>query len=642
MARRRSDQGPRVHEQPGMGRRDFLRVTGIAGTAALASGAVQLVGPMLSKAAAQGAALWSKPDTWGTGGIPGRATNVVITKRVLLDVDATVAGVRIEPGGELIFDPNASRTLESLGNVENRGRLELRPGSPKVIHRLVFIGVREQSFKGGGMSPVASDVGLWTVDGGILDITGSPKLAWTRAAGGIDVGARTITLSSDPSGWRVGDEIVLTPTVSPAILNHSLAYDTATISAISGRTITLSVATTYAHPAVPVTPDKILTAEVLNLTRNVRIEGTASGRAHVFCRSTQAQTIRHAAIRYMGPRQASGNDTVDVLGRYGLHFHHSYNGSAGSLVEGVVVRNAGSHAFAPHLSHGITLRGCISHDTLETAYWWDRGHADQNFEDQGPNDVVIDRCVASMVKTRRTDLHRVAGFWMGAGLRSTAKHCVAVGVQGASNASGFNWPDASKGNWLFQDCVAHNNKVDGIFVWQKNNEVHVVSRFIAYHNGKAGIEHGAYKNSFRYEDTVLYGNADSAIIFVAVSGSVAPLSFVRVTCDGAGLPAYAVHAVLHEVDAPQPAQFVGCTFKGYQTAALAFGPNNPQRQHFSADIIDCTFQGNEFWLGSNIPSTSLIRVQDNLHGALQLRQKDQPGVYTPWWNASVTPSEPFS
>lgn len=59
----------------------------------------------------------------------------------------------------------------------------------------------------------------------------------------------------------------------------------------------------------------------MNLTCNVRIEGTEGHRAHVFIHSSQPQSIRYAQLRYMGPRQADGGYTSLVLGRYGLHFH---------------------------------------------------------------------------------------------------------------------------------------------------------------------------------------------------------------------------------------------------------------------------------------------------------------------------------
>lgn len=42
-------------------------------------------------------------------------------------------------------------------------------------------------------------------------------------------------------------------------------------------------------------------AEVLNLTRDVVIEGRPGGRSHIFIRSCVPQTIRHAVVRHMEP-----------------------------------------------------------------------------------------------------------------------------------------------------------------------------------------------------------------------------------------------------------------------------------------------------------------------------------------------------
>jgi hypothetical protein len=80
-------------------------------------------------------------------------------------------------------------------------------------------------------------------------------------------------------------------------------------------------------------------AEVLNLTRNVRIEGTPGGRSHVFIRNDvpTIHTIRDVALRYLGPRKGKKK----VLGRYALHFHMCGASTKGSAVEATVVRDAG-------------------------------------------------------------------------------------------------------------------------------------------------------------------------------------------------------------------------------------------------------------------------------------------------------------
>ena len=110
------------------------------------------------------------------------------------------------------------------------------------------------------------------------------------------------------------------------------------------------------------------------------------------------------------------------------------NASRGSLVEGCVVREAGHHAFVPHASHGVTFRDCVAHDTMSSAYWWDPGAGNAT------RDAVLDRCVASNVHTDGTDF-RLSAFWLGQGEGNVAIGCVAVGVLGNKNASGFQWPE---------------------------------------------------------------------------------------------------------------------------------------------------------------------------------------------------------
>src|SRR5690606_14088009 len=133
-------------------------------------------------------ALWSDPATWG-GTVPGEADVVVIDKPITLDVDARVAGVRIGTGGELTFDPAQSRTLESTGNVEVSGVLRARPDRADVVHRLGFLGIDESLFVGDHtMAPYETDVGVWVLAGGVLDLQGTRKRAWAHLAGSADAG----------------------------------------------------------------------------------------------------------------------------------------------------------------------------------------------------------------------------------------------------------------------------------------------------------------------------------------------------------------------------------------------------------------------------------------------------------------------
>jgi hypothetical protein len=651
MMRRRSKGLDHCYDDPSMGRstaaprlsrRRFLRIAGLTGLSAIATNIVRIPGLQSLDAAArrERIARWSDPATWG-GRVPGKKDVAVISKKILLNVNARVRGVVIKPTGALIFHPDRSVTLRSKGNVVVRGRLTIRPAKPATIHRLEFPEIDESRFVGGGMKVLPSDVGLWVTGSGVVDVAGSPKLAWTRATGTIASGSTSINLQHDPVGWRVGDEVVLTPTLPPSNTTHDVAYDVGTVASVDrlSRRITLTSPTSFEHPAVEVTPGVVHTPEVLNVTRNVRIEGTAAGRAHVWMHSSRAQSFRYAAFRHLGPRKPIENAfpfSKPVLGRYGLHFHQMEEASKGSIVKGVVVRESGNHAFVTHHSHGVTFRDCVTHDTFEDAYWWDPSpHADV---DHAPptDDVLYERCVASMIRADPpNDGHfRLAGFSLGAREGNAIRDCVAVGVQGGLDSSGYVWPEESHGLWKFENCLAHNNRSNGITVWQTNNFPHVVSRFTAYHNGRFGIRQGQYVNVFLYEDTVLYGNKVGGVLSNATS-RVSPVQrFSGLVCDQAGLSPYCVvGAQLVPVPDKAP-DFIECQFRGYTKAA--FGFIDPFPYPNVLNIINCTFEANEFWLASDIHPGTHIDLSDPARGKITLRRADQPGLFRPEWNASVS------
>jgi hypothetical protein len=575
-------------------------------------------------------ARWSDPHTWG-GRVPGPGDIAVVPGTVLLDTDAHVAVLSIPAGASLIFDPSASRTLTTQGNVVVDGLLQMRPAHPATSHQILFVGIDEKRFVGGGKVPLPTDVGLWVVGAGRLDAVGSAKRAWTRATGDVPQGTSTIGVQ-DASGWQLGDELVITPTISPVIDNHWSAYDVARIVGLSGNTVRLDRPTSQPHPAVTVAPGQVMTAEVLNLTRNVRVEGTPEGRAHTFFHSTAKQALSYVGVRWVGPQQQPPGSQWphNVLGRYGVHFHLGGDALRGQTNEGVVVRDAGAHAFVSHNTNGLTWRDCISHDTEDEAYWWDVAR------DSASYNVTYDRCVASHSVGGPSD----GGFTTGSGDGNAMRGCVAVGMVGGAASNGFHWDSQGSPAWVFEDCVAHNIDHMGIRVW-KNGGSQVITRFTAYHNGSMGVSHGAYDNSFQYRDCVLYGNRDGAIDILARPADPSPIRFDNVRCDITGMGKdYAVRVGGNVIGSHTPTVFSGCTFVGYGKAAVLAGSTAPYDQY--CDLVNCTFGGNELWLDTGMTAGSRVRIQDRARGALLARRVGQPGAPRPQWNASVTPISPFA
>jgi hypothetical protein len=464
-------------------------------------------------------------------------------------------------------------------------------------------------------------------------------VAWTSS----------VVLEQVPAGWRVGDELAITPTSSPGTAGHSDGYSYARVVGVSGSTVTLDTPTAFAHPRV----DGRWGAEVLNLSRNVRIEGTAQGRAHVhFNHTSGAQELRNVALRHMGPRQDTGETyrrdgervpiTAGVVGRYPLHWHHNRAGSAGTLVENVVVRDSGNQAFVAHASDGITFRGTIAHDVVDTPYWWDRreGCCGRHAVWQpGSNDVTYERAVASLVTADPPHRgFRLNGFELGHGNNLTVRDSVAVGVQGNVHSAGFNWPEgvfAESGStefadfWTFENNVAHNNKMNGIFVWQNTGERrHVVERSVLFHNGYSGIVHGAYGNAYTYRGLMLYGNGLSGLELHAQG----PSTFEDVVFDAAGVGRYGMNTSRHRFTRAGTV-LRNPVFTGYTDRAVAFT---------SLDVVQVviaqpTFEGPEdtwFHLADEVPLASDIRVELRDGRTLRLHPATASvGVPVPSWNA---------
>jgi hypothetical protein len=473
--------------------------------------------------------LWSDASVWdGTAPTAHNAVTIAPGHHVKFDVDdSTVAGLTIEEGAIFSFSRIRTGLLKSSQNVVVNGVLEMRPISPRIVHQLQFVGIDETKYVGGGMDPLASDVGLWVMGSGRLDLQGSPKRAWTRAAGSVPRGASSLVLTESPAGWQAGDDIVISPTA----INDFIGFDTATIAGVSGKSITLSGTTVLAHPVVSFN-NKTHTAEVMNLTRNVIISGTKpaiaepradqkntnGGRAHIFIRSSEPQTINYTLIQHVGPRTDTSNCWVgtdcstSIAGRYGLHFHHALDGSLGSEVRGTVVRDSGAKGFVPHASHGILFKDTIAYAVYEDGYWWDapltdsnRTCIDQNCADGISDDTTIDGAVAALIKKDDMASDSTTGFALQKGLGNAIRNSVAVGMQGNISSGGYAWHEGSSNSpWQFIDNLAHNNAAQGIFWWQVDGPMHAVERYTSYRNGVNATKHGAYLNSAHYTDFESY------------------------------------------------------------------------------------------------------------------------------------------
>ena len=599
-------------------RQRFLLIVTLVLGLGLTAGGVVLVIPSTHAAAAfhsvrSGA--WSDASTWSDGHVPLAGEPATVAAGTTVTVTGTVqaAGVTVDPGGQLGFDPNSSATLTSTRNILVNGTLTMRPASSSVVQTVRFSGADPARFVGGGMDPVDSDVGMWVMGGGRLDLAGTPKTAWTRAAGSVGAGATELRLQTAPTGWQAGDDVSVAPTAEPDDGDFYKGFDESTVAGTSSSSVRLTTPTRRAHPEV----NGQWSAEVMNLTRNVRIEGTAAGPAHVFIRSTRPQSIRYAQIRHVAILKGSATQ-AGRSGRYGLHFHMMGDASRGTIVQGVVVRDAGSHTYVAHASHGITFQDDISYNNVEDAFWWDGSPNNRD-----PGDPTDDTTIDGSIVARSVGVpddnrdYRLSGFNLGMGHGNTIRNSTAVGTGGTAGSAGFGWPEDAgqnlpgNGVWTFnQGNVSHNNHDDGLFAWQNTDTLHDVSNFVSYHNGSYGIEHGAYINSYRYANAILYGNGKAGINTKAKPKPMRPLSFENLIVDGGGTSPNGLVSFDHVADDdPLPTLFFCTVFKGQTGAAVGLSTGSEHRAPEIMDFVESQLSGTQFSM-KNLLAGTRIRVQN--------------------------------
>jgi hypothetical protein len=357
----------------------------------------------------------------------------------------------------------------------------------------------------------ANGFDIHTHDGGVVDLQGIEKTAWVR-------------WGDTPVGWQVGDRLAVAPTKQTFNASGVMTgVFTATEVTWTGSWATMTGPAN--SPNVLLTDGRTALPEVINLSQTFTIENADRIMLH---ESTvpNVHTFKWIRVLNAGKSEADAGE----LGHYPIHFHMLGDTCRGSVIEGVVVEGGKHHAFVPHASHGITFKGCVAYNTTEEAYWWDPD-ADGEVVNSSHDIAYLDCLAVRVLPKVGSSHHRLDAFHLGQGNNNRCIGCVAVGVLGGSTSAGFHWPEGQGAVWEFDNNVAHNNKTSGIFVWQNSDLPHVITDFTAYRIGKVGVNHGAYRNSYRYTGISLTETGDDAFMVHALPRIGIPLTFEDIATD---------------------------------------------------------------------------------------------------------------
>jgi hypothetical protein len=337
---------------------------------------------------AQASGTWSSTATWGGASVPGAGARVVIPAglTVTYDVSSPAALRWIRVDGKLAF----SRAVSTALTVET---LVVPPG-----------GEYEQ---GTAASPIPASVTstVTFADTGALDTVYDPQLLsrgllahgrvrihgaavtpFLKTSSGLSAGATSLTLQATPSGWKVGDSVLVTG-MRWSDSAPTWQDEVKPVAALSGASLTLGSG--LAQARVVEFGAFGLYPYVANLSRNVTFRSAnttdVSRRGHVMFMHTPDVDVRYAAFVHLGRTRkdvdvtnAEGNVSqpgTNPRGRYAVHVHRAGkddSAAAPVVIQGCVTLDATSWAYVNHDSY-VVFEDNVAHRGFGSAFVTENG-----------------------------------------------------------------------------------------------------------------------------------------------------------------------------------------------------------------------------------------------------------------------------
>ncbi len=320
---------------------------------------ISTAGLLGAGSAASAQSLWSDPNTWPSGEVPGEGDAVEITRDmdVVLDVDAP--GLRsLTIQGSLTFSDERDLSLESEWIYVPGGSLTI--GTADNPHTSKATITLTDNVPGEDINTMG-DRGIMLMQG-TLNLHGTSENTWSKLTQTAERGATSIELL-DASGWSVGDEIVLASTD----FNPRQA-ERRTITAIDGSTVSFAEPLEYMHFG-EITFGVDERGEVANLTRNIRIQASEDAAetyfgGHIMAMSGSQMYVDSVELNRMGQHL--------TLARYPVHFHILGEG------QGMYVRNASIHdtfnrCVTVHGTNDLRIENNVTYNTVGHCFFMEDG-----------------------------------------------------------------------------------------------------------------------------------------------------------------------------------------------------------------------------------------------------------------------------
>lgn len=339
---------------------------------------------------------WSNPATWENGIVPTQWAKVHIPAEITVRVDGEIAEsmktVRVDGTLDFATDRDTELKVDTLVTMAQSKLIVGTQQTPIASDVTAKITIANDGEIDREWDPGLLSRGL--LIHGETSMYGAEKSAFHTLATQPAAGATEITLSEVPTGWAVGDSLVIAGT-DP---NDPTSDEQVTITSINGTTIGFDTPLTLDHIA----PSPDLDVHVANLSRNIEISSENEGalnRGHAMFMHTNDADLNYVSFSKMGRTDKSQplNDWVlvsesegsigpehtevedlggsNVRGRYSLHFHRGGVDKDGdpALVNGVVVESDPGWGFVNHSSN-VVFSNNVAYDITGSAYNTEAGN----------------------------------------------------------------------------------------------------------------------------------------------------------------------------------------------------------------------------------------------------------------------------
>jgi len=437
---------------------------------------------------------WSVPSTWEPARLPSQGDRVLISKETHVEYDVQQNAVirMVQVVGTLEF----SRDRDTLLNV---GLLTIQhtdecaehgfacdfegaadgPDTPVEQWPSLIIGTPSDPIPAKYSARVrlhflegmnARDAPAVACCSGRMEIHGSPlSRSWVKLGTDVREGDRTVTLAESVSGWRVGDEVIVTATTRGSggmgsFRDKAKVAQTEhrVITAINEKKIQLDKPFAFSHSGTGE-----FRGEVANLSRNVSIESAdpTGVRGHTVYHRFSKGGISHARFAHLGKE--------GVLGRYAIHFHLVGDTMRGSSVQGAAVVDSHNRWLTIHGTHYLVVRDCVGYQSVGHGFFLEDGSEVYNLLDRN---LAVQAFGGPRLPGQALpfDPNEGAGFWWANGL-NTFTHNVTV----ENDEYGFRYDMQKRSNFDPRMPIRQPDGSDEVVdvrtlpIWRfEDNEVH--------------------------------------------------------------------------------------------------------------------------------------------------------------------------